>query len=497
MDEGRRPSDEDEVRPSRVEEDSKDEGSQNNTNTSIEDNVPAAQTEAGVVPTSSAHTYTEEPSQVRQSIDGERTRSVAIDKKRKSDEITRETGDAEKHGPNPTLRVDTRNIGRASSHNDTGRAASRAPGTMSLSSSPKHSPSTSKARNRGMSLRSSIFSQNMNQKSPIDDSIVEMQPVGTSNSGTNKAGTAKDSQTTVTVSPVLTRVSSHIPYAPADPKLTRVSSWRGFQGISALPNYQRWAQKQANRHLPMTRIKNVYKRTRKAFLRIQEIPPSKAGRRVSIDPARKEALVDERTGQPFLNNLIKSSKYTPWGFLPRQLVAQFSKLANFYFLFVAILQMIPGLSTTGQYTTIIPLMFFVAISMSKEGYEDLRRHRLDKVENSREAKVLHAYKPVPGGAASEGASEFSKESRQDHGPVHWASIKWQALQVGDVVKLERDEAVPADLVLLKSQGENNLAYIETMALDGETNLKSKQPSPNVIDACRTLGILLPWTAQKW
>ncbi len=44
------------------------------------------------------------------------------------------------------------------------------------------------------------------------------------------------------------------------------------------------------------------------------------------------------------------------------------KLANFYFLVIAILQMIPGLSTTGSYTTGLPLLFFVALSMAKEGW---------------------------------------------------------------------------------------------------------------------------------
>ncbi len=61
----------------------------------------------------------------------------------------------------------------------------------------------------------------------------------------------------------------------------------------------------------------------------------------------------------------------PGTFVPRQLVAQFSKVANFYFLTISILQMIPGLSTTGRFTTIVPLLFFVTVSMAKEGYDDL------------------------------------------------------------------------------------------------------------------------------
>ena len=39
--------------------------------------------------------------------------------------------------------------------------------------------------------------------------------------------------------------------------------------------------------------------------------------------------------------------------------------------------------------------------------------------------------------------------------------------------VEKDENVPADLVLLSSVDEEGLAFIETAELDGETNLKIK------------------------
>lgn len=99
-------------------------------------------------------------------------------------------------------------------------------------------------------------------------------------------------------------------------------------------------------------------------------------------------LIDERTHKPYINNLITSSRYTVYSFFPRQLYAQFSKLANTYFFIVAILQMIPSWSTTGTYTTIIPLCIFMGISMAREAWDDFRRHRLDKEENNKLTKVL-------------------------------------------------------------------------------------------------------------
>lgn len=55
----------------------------------------------------------------------------------------------------------------------------------------------------------------------------------------------------------------------------------------------------------------------------------------------------------------------------------------------------------------------------------------------------------------------------------WTRVAWKDLKVGDIIKLERDQEVPENISLLHADGENGLAYIETMALNGETNLKSK------------------------
>ncbi|KAK0636991.1 hypothetical protein B0T17DRAFT_587979 [Bombardia bombarda] len=230
------------------------------------------------------------------------------------------------------------------------------------------------------------------------------------------------------------------------------------------------------------------------ILRQKSLAPSKDGRRIPLGPHHDHPLIDERRGRPYISNTIKTARYNIYDFLPRQIIFQFTRVAHFYFLCIGIPQMIPGISTTGSYTTILPLMFFVLLIICKEGYDDWRRHRLDTVENARSATVLrrpeeaqiHTFwqrwfrlPPATGAEAIEGSEETTVSD------LRWCRTKWRYLKVGDVIRLARDEDIPADIVLLHADGENGMAYIETMALDGETNLKSKQIL-TALEGCDTI-----------
>lgn len=248
------------------------------------------------------------------------------------------------------------------------------------------------------------------------------------------------------------------------------------------------------------------KRLKNRILGIQEQLHTENGRIIplAVDPAAANDIygddfysasakqyIDERTDEPYCNNLITSSKYTIYDFLPKQLKAQFSKIANCYFMVVAIMQMIPGWSTTGKFTTIIPLMIFMSISIAREGFDDWKRHAHDKEENNKSTTIIKSDNEYYTRAANydpsscetsdeEGDSErlSNPEAMRRFGLVEHKAC-WKDVKVGQIIKIKEDEWSPADIVLLATSSEDNEAYIETMAMDGETNLKTRTPHPEI------------------
>ncbi|KAI8056081.1 hypothetical protein BDF22DRAFT_653773 [Syncephalis plumigaleata] len=204
------------------------------------------------------------------------------------------------------------------------------------------------------------------------------------------------------------------------------------------------------------------------------------------------------------SNAIRTSRYTIFNFVPRQLVAQFSKVANLYFLFISVLEQIPDLATTGRYVTILPLSIFIAIAMIHEAYDDFCRYRMDKVENERKCQVLRIYRNRSTVCASSSPSEVKSTSsanveerkQEDAPPIDdiiidsrmtcvWQEIRWRQLAVGDIVRIKQDDWIPADLLLLHSSLDDNICYVETAALDGETNLKEMRVPEALCDQTST------------
>ncbi len=55
----------------------------------------------------------------------------------------------------------------------------------------------------------------------------------------------------------------------------------------------------------------------------------------------------------------------------------------------------------------------------------------------------------------------------------FVECKWQDLSVGNIIRVRVDQTVPADILLLSSTSCESTCYLDTAAIDGETNLKQK------------------------
>uniref|UniRef100_A0A6I8N5H0 Phospholipid-transporting ATPase n=1 Tax=Ornithorhynchus anatinus TaxID=9258 RepID=A0A6I8N5H0_ORNAN len=140
-----------------------------------------------------------------------------------------------------------------------------------------------------------------------------------------------------------------------------------------------------------------------------------------------------------LNNRIQTSKYNILTFLPVNLFEQFQRVANAYFLFLLILQLIPEISSLPWFTTIVPLVLVLAITAVKDATDDY--------------------------VSSSSYNNFVIKE------------KWMNVKAGDIIKLRNNQFVAADLLLLSSSEPHGLCYVETAELDGETNLKVRHALP--------------------
>lgn len=195
-------------------------------------------------------------------------------------------------------------------------------------------------------------------------------------------------------------------------------------------------------------IKSLRQRIARQILALQGKNTAQASRSIALnDPPVNAGHLH------YSSNQVMTNKYNVVTFLPLFLFEQFTKYANVFFLFIGCLQQIPGVSPTNRWTTLVPLAIVLLASALKEVSEDWRRYKADAEMNARLVPVLDAKSET------------------------WVPRAWRDVCVGDVVRVERNEFFPADLVLLSSSEPEGLAYVETANLDGETNLKVKQALP--------------------
>lgn len=193
-------------------------------------------------------------------------------------------------------------------------------------------------------------------------------------------------------------------------------------------------------------------------------------RRGSKDKSRTVPLrPPDKLQSKFTPNIVRNQKYNVFTFLPIVFYEQFKFFFNLYFLLVALSQFVPALKTGFLVTYIAPLAFVLLVTMGKEAYDDYKRNLRDREANSARYLILTSHSSSDG----EHLSNFRLEDNlTPTRPVPSSSIR-----VGDLVLLEKNQRVPADLVLLRTSDSSGTCFIRTDQLDGETDWKLRVAVP--------------------
>lgn len=101
---------------------------------------------------------------------------------------------------------------------------------------------------------------------------------------------------------------------------------------------------------------------------------------LDIPPEGQNEAGEPRT--EFASNKIRTAKYTPVSFLPKNLWYQFHNVANIYFLVVIVLAFFPIFGASNPGLGSVPLIFILTVTAIKDAIEDYRRTILDNQLNN-------------------------------------------------------------------------------------------------------------------
>ena len=129
----------------------------------------------------------------------------------------------------------------------------------------------------------------------------------------------------------------------------------------------------------------------------------------------------------------------------------------------------------------------------KDGYEDFKRHQSDKRVNYSQVRVLsggnwlnpnvterktktfiRGILPTRNKSTTTPAPEQDQDDNNTPSKAHWKQTFWEDVRVGDFVQIKNNQSFPADILICTTSEDENVAFVETMNMDGETNLKSRR-----------------------
>ncbi|KAL3998137.1 phospholipid-translocating P-type ATPase flippase family protein [Acanthocheilonema viteae] len=153
----------------------------------------------------------------------------------------------------------------------------------------------------------------------------------------------------------------------------------------------------------------------------------------------------------FPPNTVCNQKYNIFTFVPLVLFQQFKFFLNLYFLLMACSQFIPAIQIGAPITYWGPLGFVLTVTLIREAMDDFVRFLRDRELNS---------------------EKYEKLTPQGIDYISSSNIK-----VGDLIIIQKDKRVPADVVFLRTTEKSGASFIRTDQLDGETDWKLRIAVP--------------------
>ncbi|MCQ2817766.1 MAG: phospholipid-translocating P-type ATPase [archaeon] len=134
--------------------------------------------------------------------------------------------------------------------------------------------------------------------------------------------------------------------------------------------------------------------------------------------------------------------------MPLAIFYQFNSGFNIFFLCSAVLSCITIISPVSPVSAVVPFVIVLVIGLIKEAIEDLKKYFYDRDSNN--SICIKYVSPA------------------------FVEAKWSDVEVGNIIKVKKDETLPADILVIKSSNENGFCFLETSNLDGETALKPRE-----------------------
>ncbi|KAI9675252.1 MAG: hypothetical protein M1817_001154 [Caeruleum heppii] len=151
-------------------------------------------------------------------------------------------------------------------------------------------------------------------------------------------------------------------------------------------------------------------------------------RRIYFNRSLPDEAKDE-DGHPivkYTKNKIRTAKYTPVSFVPKNLWWQFHNIANIYFLFIIILAFFPIFGASNPELGSVPLIFILFVTGVKDGIEDYRRTVLDNELNNSPVHRLVRWKNV--NITEDDVTYWRRIKKATSRALRWIFGRWRAFR---------------------------------------------------------------------